>query len=103
MKLTRRNLALPLLALAWVAGAHSADLRPPTLAELYSEEDIHDTAISPSGRYLAIALRQPASEVVLVHDLDTGQTTIPNLTLLCGAPTNHRFCTSPDKRVHTVR
>ena len=51
-------LAISLLALG---PARAADSRPPTLAELYSEEDIHDTAISPSGRYLAVAVRQPTT------------------------------------------
>ena len=75
-----RHVAVALLSLAapsFDAMAHAGEPRPPTLAELYSDEDIHDTAISPSGRYLAVAVRQPATEVIAVHDLDTGQTTVP--------------------------
>lgn len=69
--------AFSLMLLAFSALTRAADLRPPTLAELYSEEDIHDVSVSPSGRYLAIAVRQADKEVAVVQDLDTGQTTIP--------------------------
>jgi dienelactone hydrolase len=73
----RRASAFPLLMLAFTVSARAEDARPPTLADLYSEEDIHDVSISPSGRYLAAAVRQPAREVIVVQDLDTGQNTIP--------------------------
>ena len=62
MRIARR-LAVSFLLLATLTRA--GEPRPPTLAELYSEEDIHDTAISPSGRYLAVALRQPTIEVIV--------------------------------------
>ena len=73
----RRAGTFAVLFLAFTAFARAEDARPPTLAELYSEEDIHDVAISPSGRYLAAAVRQPTREVIVVQDLDTGQNTIP--------------------------
>ena len=47
--------------------------RPPTLSELYSEYDLVDTAISPSGRYVAAIIRREKDDVLLAFDLTTGE------------------------------
>jgi hypothetical protein len=42
-----------------------------SLADLYSEVNVVDAAISPSGRYLAVILRRPADDLLVVIDLKT--------------------------------
>jgi dienelactone hydrolase len=60
------------------AAARAEEPRTPiTLADLYSDEDTRDAAISPSGRYLAIASTQAGNDVVVVQDVDAGTRTIP--------------------------
>ncbi|HEX6636615.1 MAG TPA: hypothetical protein VF033_03065, partial [Steroidobacteraceae bacterium] len=46
---------------------------PPTLEELYSEFDLVDTAISPSGRYVAAIVRRQKDDMLLTLDLTTGE------------------------------
>ena len=53
--------------------APSAPARLPTLDDLFSERNIVDTAISPSGRYLAIIVRRPTDDTLAVMDLQTGE------------------------------
>jgi dipeptidyl aminopeptidase/acylaminoacyl peptidase len=45
----------------------------PSLDDLYSELNIVDTAISPSGRYLAIIVRRPTDDTLAVMDLQTNE------------------------------
>ena len=49
----------------------STTLRPLTLEDLYSELDVVDVAISPSGRHLAAVVRRGANDLLLVMDLAT--------------------------------
>jgi len=53
--------------------APPAITRLPTLDDLFSERNIVDTAISPSGRYLAIIVRRPTDDTLAVLDLQTGE------------------------------
>jgi dipeptidyl aminopeptidase/acylaminoacyl peptidase len=46
--------------------------RPLALEDLFSELSVVDAALSPSGRYLAVIVRQPDEDRLLVHDLTTG-------------------------------
>ena len=46
--------------------------RPLALDDLYSELSVVDAALSPSGRYLAVIVRQPDADRLLVYDLTTG-------------------------------
>ena len=50
-----------------------ASKRLPTLADLFSELNIVDTAISPSGRYLAVISRLPTDDTLVVMDLQTNE------------------------------
>jgi dienelactone hydrolase len=45
--------------------------RPPSLDDLYSERNIIDTAISPSGRYLAVIVRRPTDDTLAIMDLQS--------------------------------
>ena len=47
--------------------------RPPSLDDLYSELNIVDTSISPSGRYLGFILRRPTDDTLAVVDLQTNE------------------------------
>lgn len=47
--------------------------RPPTLNELYSEYTLVDTAMSPSGRYVAAIVRREKDDILVVFDLVTGE------------------------------
>ena len=47
--------------------------RPPTLDELYSELNLVDTAISPSGRYVAAIVRREKDDILVTFDLTTGE------------------------------
>ncbi len=58
-------------AFAQEPGAKPA--RAPTLDELYSELDLVDTSMSPSGRYVAAIVRREKDDVLLVLDLTTGE------------------------------
>jgi dipeptidyl aminopeptidase/acylaminoacyl peptidase len=51
----------------------SGPTRLPTLDDLYSELNIVDTSISPSGRYLAIIVRRPTDDTLAVMDLQTSE------------------------------
>ena len=53
--------------------ATPASTHPPTLEDLYSDLNIVDTALSPSGQYLAIIVRRPTDDVLAVMDLKTNQ------------------------------
>jgi len=53
--------------------ATPAPSRPVSLNDLYSELNIVDTAISPSGRYLAIIVRRPTDDTLAVLDLQTNE------------------------------
>lgn len=66
------------LSLAGSAVAGSEELNLITLADLYSEVDVRDVAISPSGRYLAVVVKRGDRDVVLVHDLQNGTSTSPS-------------------------
>ena len=44
-----------------------------TLDDLYSELNIVDTAISPSGRYVAAIARLDKRDVLVTFDLTTGE------------------------------
>ena len=46
--------------------------RPLVLEDLFSELSVVDAALSPSGRYLAVIVRQPDEDRLLTYDLDTG-------------------------------
>ena len=65
----------PLLAQApppVVATPDSAPSRPLALDDLFSAVTVADAALSPSGRYLAVIVRQPSEDRILIHDLTTG-------------------------------
>jgi dipeptidyl aminopeptidase/acylaminoacyl peptidase len=47
--------------------------RPASLDDLFSGLNVVDAAISPSGRYLAIVLRRPEDDLLLVMDLQTSE------------------------------
>src|SRR6187402_3051733 len=51
--------------------AESRPKRLPSLDDLYSELNIVDTSISPSGRYLAFVVRRPTDDTLAVMDLQT--------------------------------
>src|SRR5512139_3098043 len=50
----------------------SKPARPLTLDDLFSEVSVVDAALSPSGRYLAVIVRRPEDDRLLVYDLTTG-------------------------------
>jgi len=50
----------------------STPSRPLALDDLFSEVTVVDAALSPSGRYLAVIVRQPSEDRILIHDLTTG-------------------------------
>lgn len=54
------------------AKAESTPGRTLALDDLFSELSVVDTALSPSGRYLAVIARQPDEDRLLVYDLTTG-------------------------------
>jgi len=76
-----RIIATLLLALASQAvfaqadepAAKPAPTRLPSLDDLYSDRNIVDTAISPSGRYLAFIVRRPTDDTLAVMDLQTNE------------------------------
>jgi pimeloyl-ACP methyl ester carboxylesterase len=45
----------------------------PSLDDLYSDLNIVDTAMSPSGRYVAIVVRRPTDDFLAVMDLQTNE------------------------------
>jgi dienelactone hydrolase len=47
--------------------------RPLALDDLFSELSVVDAALSPSGRYLAVIVRQPNDDRLLMYDLTTGE------------------------------
>ncbi|HEU5137609.1 MAG TPA: S9 family peptidase [Steroidobacteraceae bacterium] len=53
--------------------ATPAPMRAVTLDDLYSDLNIVDTAISPSGRYLAFIVRRPTDDSLAVLDLQTNE------------------------------
>ncbi len=62
----------PLLAQS-PAPASAPAARPASLDDLYSGLNVVDAAISPSGRYLALVLRRPEDDLLLVLDLQTSK------------------------------
>jgi len=64
-----RFLGLAALALGAQAEGPSTTSIPLTLDDIYSQPSIPDTAISPSGRYLAAILRRNGIDVLMVIDL----------------------------------
>ncbi len=54
------------------AKAESKPGRALALEDLFSELSVVDAALSPSGRYLAVILRQPDEDRLLTYDLTTG-------------------------------
>ena len=50
------------------ARAQAADPVPFTLDDLFAERDVRDAAISPSGRYVAVVVRQEPNDVIVVQD-----------------------------------
>ncbi len=50
-----------------------APTRQLTLDDLYSDLNVADTAISPSGRYLAFIVRRPTDDTLAVLDLQTNE------------------------------
>lgn len=77
-KAARRFAAAVLLCIATPGGAQEApsSQRLATLQDLYSEATIVDAAISPSGRYLAVILRDDAVDDLLLVDLNTNERAI---------------------------
>ncbi len=71
----RRCAAILLLCVAAPCVAQDAaqSRRPVTLDDLYSEVDIVDTAISTSGRYLAVILRRDGYDNLMLVDFDTDE------------------------------
>ena len=61
------------LAQADAPAAKPAPTRLPSLDDLYSDPNIVDTAISPSGRYLAFIVRRPTDDTLAVMDLQTDE------------------------------
>jgi dipeptidyl aminopeptidase/acylaminoacyl peptidase len=55
------------------ASAAAPAARPASLDDLFSGLNVVDAAISPSGRYLAIVLRRPEDDLLLVLDLQTNE------------------------------
>ena len=53
---------------------------PVSLDELYSEPDVVDAAISPSGRYLAVVMRRATDDILVVMDLHTNDKKIITYT-----------------------
>src|SRR5688572_14981541 len=85
MNTTARAGWLPALAglLAFSAQAHAQappappatkPLPPLSLADLFAEDAVPDTAISPSGRYIAAVLRRPDLDIIAVTDTVEGTT-----------------------------
>jgi dienelactone hydrolase len=62
-----------------------APLSPLTIADLYADEDTRDAAISPSGKYLAVVVRQEPNDVIVVQDLETGTRHVPTSINRSGA------------------
>lgn len=68
--------AIAFLGLTTTSLAQDAPARPPrapTLDELYAERDLVDTAISPSGRYVAAIARREKDDILVTFDLTTGE------------------------------
>lgn len=55
-----------------VATPDSPPGRPLALDDLFSEVTAVDAALSPSGRHLAVIVRQPSEDRLLMYDLTTG-------------------------------
>src|SRR6478736_301835 len=45
--------------------------RAPSLDDLYSDLNLADASISPSGRYLAVIARRTTDDVLVIMDLET--------------------------------
>jgi len=70
-----KTISLILLALTSqaVLAQTTAPMRLPSLDDLYSDLNIVDTSISPSGRYLAFIVRRATDDTLAVVDLQTGE------------------------------
>jgi dipeptidyl aminopeptidase/acylaminoacyl peptidase len=80
-----RLAAAAMLALTAGTPAAAQVASPPTLDDLFSDADTRDAAISPSGRYLAVVVRQEPNDVIVVQDLDTGERIVPTSINRTGA------------------
>jgi dienelactone hydrolase len=72
---TRLAPVLLLCLAAPALGQNPAIAKPPraaTLYDYYSERNIVDTAISPSGQYLSAIIRRESDDILVVVDLATG-------------------------------
>jgi len=65
------------LCIVFFSVSASAEPVPISLNDLFADEDVRDAAISPSGRYLAVVVRQEPNDVVVVQDLESGERKIP--------------------------
>ncbi|HEU4780645.1 MAG TPA: S9 family peptidase [Steroidobacteraceae bacterium] len=73
MLLALTSQAVPAQTTAPAPAATPAPPRPVSLDDLYSDLNIVDTAISPSGRYLALIVRRPTDDTLAVMDLQTNE------------------------------
>jgi len=80
-------IALIALAFSFPLAAQTLDAHGPgisdrpapralTLEDLYAEATVVDSALSPSGRYLAIIVRSPADDQLVVVDIKTSERTL---------------------------
>ena len=65
------------LGVAAPLSVRAADRGLITSADLFTEENVRDAALSPSGRYLATVVRRETNDVVLLEDLQTSSRTVP--------------------------
>ncbi len=66
---------LPLL-LGTIAGAQEPGRRTAVLADFYSDPNIVDAAVSPTGRYVASIVRRADDDMLVSLDLETKEATI---------------------------
>src|SRR5947207_253791 len=84
MELNTMSRVIAAVVCAWLLSPVSAQQATPpksrstplTLDELISDPDLQDAAVSPSGRYVAVALWRRDSDLVALMDLDTRQTKV---------------------------
>jgi len=70
-----RYAAAVLCACLFSVGVNARPM-PLTIDELVSDPDLQDAAISPSGKYIAVALWRKDSDLVAVMDVETKQTKV---------------------------
>jgi hypothetical protein len=73
-------LAVPVLAPAQALDTQGPGVTQPrralSLEDLYAEYTVVDSALSPSGRYLAIIVRSAADDQLFVLDIETSERTL---------------------------